>query len=680
MRRGVILCGLFLAMTGAVAFGAPLRSSSSPTGAPPNASSIRLLAGRLLEQPELAQLLRKQAGTHRTPAKGTPGPRVVLLGEHALESTVAHNLVGTVEAFQFQARGSGTAASINVFLAAGDRATALFAGVYSSRDGRPHSLLTSGFLRAPRAAAWNSVAVRAARLQSGRTYWLAVLGKGGAIYFRDRTSGLCNGERSSKRRLRSLPSTWPAGPSSRACFISAYVKRALHSGTSGGGTNVFGTNSPGGAGPTPVSTVGPYFTASTGTTSSCSQGCAVVGQTLGVSNGSWTNSPTGYSYQWKRCTTTSAQPPTTGSCSAISGATRSTYTVQSADVGRSLVPVVTAYNGSTASSPTGLAGMCDTGEMLGMTTQSYGSQVPTSQPAGCSPISAVVGTGTAGELFCTNAVTTCGYADPLNQTVGVPSGVTPSTTGACAAYTRGATISSGTVTINGCEITGQIYVTGGTVTVENSDLPSADESGANAPIEARGGTVIAKYDTVHGLGTTPSGSLAWGIYDCCGSPAATVDHVFFYNGDRILMNLAAASQTPTVTNSFCWSAAQVVFNGSAEHGECIYTQPPSSISVQNTTLLNWRDQTAANYVDDNTGSCCGTVNLANNLLGGGDYTFYGGGPQVNSETYLNNRITRAIYSTAGLYGPGDYNASASGGTGFTQTGNIWDNTGAAAGP
>lgn len=136
-------------MTGAVAFGAPLRSSSSPTGAPPNASSIRLLAGRLLEQPELAQLLRKQAGTHRTPAKGTPGPRVVLLGEHALESTVAHNLVGTVEAFQFQARGSGTAASINVFLAAGDRATALFAGVYSSRDGRPHSLLTSGFLRAP---------------------------------------------------------------------------------------------------------------------------------------------------------------------------------------------------------------------------------------------------------------------------------------------------------------------------------------------------------------------------------------------------------------------------------------------------------------------------------------------------------------------------------------------------
>ena len=288
--------------------------------------------------------------------------------------------------------------------------------------------------------------------------------------------------------------------------------------------------------------------------------------------------------------------------------------------------------------------------MLGVTAGSYfasSSSVPTSVPAGCSPISAVVGATQASEKFCTNAVTTCGYADPLNQTVGVPAGVTPSTTGACAAYTNGARISSGTVTINGCKITGQIYVSGGTVTVENSDLSVNDEGGAGAPIEAHGGTVIAEYDTIHGLGPTPSGSMAWAIYDCCGSPAATVDHVFVYNADRIFMNLAESSQTPTVTNSFCWSNADVSSGGSEEHAECIYTQPPSKISVKNTTLLNWRDQTAANYVDDNTGSCCGAVDVENSLLGGGDYALYGGGPQVNSETYLNNRITRAIYSNGG---------------------------------
>ena len=164
--------------------------------------------------------------------------------------------------------------------------------------------------------------------------------------------------------------------------------------------------------------------------------------------------------------------------------------------------------------------------------------------------------------------------------------------------------------------------------------------------------MIAEYDTIHGLGPTTSGSMAWAIYDCCGSPAATVDHVFVYNADRIFMNLAESSQTPTVTNSFCWSPfPDVSSGGSEEHAECIYTQPPSKISVKNTTLLNWRGQTAANYVDDNTGSCCGAVDVENSLLGGGDYALYGGGPRSTPRPILDNRITRAIFSkTGGIYG------------------------------
>jgi hypothetical protein len=409
---------------------------------------------------------------------------------------------------------------------------------------------------------------------------------------------------------------------------------------------------------------------------SCSNGCAIVGQTLGVNTGGWTNSPTGYRYQWERCVTTSAQPPTTGFCAAIGGATSSTYTVSSADVGYALVPIVTAYNGTTASSPTTPAGSCNTGEMLGATQGTYTSLVPTAQPAGCSPISAVAATTQTGEKFCTNAVTTCGYADPLNQTVGVPAGVTPSTTGACAAYTNGATISSGTVTINGCKITRQISITGGNVTIENSDLSLTDESGAGAPIVLHNGSLTASHDTIHGLSPTVSGSLAWAIYDYPGAPAATVDHVFFYNGDRIFMNMSSSSTTPTVTDSFCWNNSQVVFNGSQEHYECVYTQPPSNITVQNDVLLNWHDQTGANYVDDNTGSCCGTVDVENNLLGGGSYTVYGGGSQVDSETYSHNRFTRVIFTAGGLYGPGGINSTI----GFSSTGNIWDATGAAASP
>jgi hypothetical protein len=391
----------------------------------------------------------------------------------------------------------------------------------------------------------------------------------------------------------------------------------------------------------------------------------------------WSNSPTGYGYQWERCVTTSAQPPVTGSCSAISGATGSTYVVQSADSGRSLVPIVTAYNGGTASAPTGISGSCDTGEMLGTTANSYAAQVPSAEPAGCSPISAVVATTAAAERFCTNAVTTCGYGDPLNGTAGVPAGVTPSTTGACAFYADGVTISSGTVTINGCRITGQIDITGGTVTIENSDIGGyVDQNGAGAPIRVQGGDVTVSDDTIHGLNATTSGSIEWGVWDY-GASAVTIDHVFFYNGDRLLMNNSGSGRTADVTNSFCWSAAKVVGGNppTESHYECVYTGPPSSITAKNDVFLNWRSQTAANYVDDNTGSCCGTVDLENNLLAGGSYTVYGGGPLISSDTYLDNRFSRALYTTGGQYGPSAHDSST-----VTDSGNIWDDTGATANP
>ena len=77
-------------------------------------------------------------------------------------------------------------------------------------------------------------------------------------------------------------------------------------------------------------------------------GTAQQGQTLSASNGSWTNSPTSYAYQWQDCSS--------GSCSNISGATSSTYTLQSSDVGDTIDVVVTATNaggsGSAASAKT----------------------------------------------------------------------------------------------------------------------------------------------------------------------------------------------------------------------------------------------------------------------------------------------------------------------------------------
>src|SRR5664280_1660233 len=50
------------------------------------------------------------------------------------------------------------------------------------------------------------------------------------------------------------------------------------------------------------------------------------GQTLSVSNGSWTNSPTSFAYQWRRCDNSGA------SCADIATATANTYLLVLADV------------------------------------------------------------------------------------------------------------------------------------------------------------------------------------------------------------------------------------------------------------------------------------------------------------------------------------------------------------
>ena len=69
------------------------------------------------------------------------------------------------------------------------------------------------------------------------------------------------------------------------------------------------------------------------------------GQALSASTGSWTNSPTGYAYQWRRC------PNTGASCLDIGSAVLSSYTLQPADVGSTVRVRVTASNAAGPGAP-----------------------------------------------------------------------------------------------------------------------------------------------------------------------------------------------------------------------------------------------------------------------------------------------------------------------------------------
>ena len=74
-------------------------------------------------------------------------------------------------------------------------------------------------------------------------------------------------------------------------------------------------------------------------------GSAVQGETLTEVNGSWTNSPTSFSYQWEDCDSSG------NNCSAIAGATSQTYTLSADDVGYTVTVQETASNDGGDSSP-----------------------------------------------------------------------------------------------------------------------------------------------------------------------------------------------------------------------------------------------------------------------------------------------------------------------------------------
>jgi hypothetical protein len=67
-------------------------------------------------------------------------------------------------------------------------------------------------------------------------------------------------------------------------------------------------------------------------------GKAQVGESLEVSNGTWTGGATSFTYQWQRCDENG------GDCADVSGATAKTYGVRTADQGKTMRAEVTAHN------------------------------------------------------------------------------------------------------------------------------------------------------------------------------------------------------------------------------------------------------------------------------------------------------------------------------------------------
>jgi hypothetical protein len=151
-----------------------------------------------------------------------------------------------------------------------------------------------------------------------------------------------------------LVATNAAGSGSATSAASAAVAAAAGSGGSGGG---------GGTSSVPQSTAAPSIS-----------GTPQSGNTLSAATGTWTNSPTSYSYQWQQCDGSGS------ACSALSGATGATFALTSSQVGSTLRVAVTASNASGSATASSAATSAVTAAASGTPSAGLGTSLPSRLP------------------------------------------------------------------------------------------------------------------------------------------------------------------------------------------------------------------------------------------------------------------------------------------------------------
>jgi hypothetical protein len=150
-----------------------------------------------------------------------------LLGDSNVQPAIDTDDAGLAEAFQVNASSTGTVNTLNVYVDSSSKATQVAVGLYSNVNGGPASLLGHGSTAHPVTGAWNTISVSPTNVTAGATYWIAVLGTGGTLAFRD---DCCGGgtpsQNSAQTNLTSLPGSWSPGAHWSDGALSAYAPSA----------------------------------------------------------------------------------------------------------------------------------------------------------------------------------------------------------------------------------------------------------------------------------------------------------------------------------------------------------------------------------------------------------------------------------------------------------------------
>src|SRR3954471_9884895 len=147
-----------------------------------------------------------------------------VFGNQTVETHLDSNAAGVAEAFKTTTASTGQVTQLRVFVDTGSTGS-LTAALYSnSATNHPGTRLTTGTLAAPVAGQFNTISVPAVNVTAGQTLWIALLGNGGTLRFRDRAGvGAGNSETSSVSALAALPATWTTGATFTDGALSAFA-------------------------------------------------------------------------------------------------------------------------------------------------------------------------------------------------------------------------------------------------------------------------------------------------------------------------------------------------------------------------------------------------------------------------------------------------------------------------
>jgi hypothetical protein len=528
----------------------------------------------------------------------------LLVGSSTVQASGDTDSAGTAEAFQYTATAGGTVRSLALYVNSGGSAPTITVGLYTNVSGHPGMLLTSATIGSPLAGAWNAVGVPAVTVSSGSIYWLAALAPNGTLAMRDVASGGGPTQSSASNTLKELPASWSSGSSWSNSPASFYASGAAVSPP-----------------PAPVNTAAPAI-----------GGTATEGQALSVSNGSWANSPTSFAYQWQDCNALGE------GCANVSGATGSTYTLGSGDVGHTMRVTVTATNSGG----------------VGTATSEHSAVV--GEKVGTSP------TG------CFGHEEACGYPGP--EDTGVEKGVT------LTKHAGSLLVTKEGETIKDEKIEGNLEIAANNVTVENVEVVTYSQKRACEKEEGAEGSgglqvqehkreistgIVIKHVTVHGVTQSCPEDLGNGVSIQQASAATDVK----IEWSKVYWTGQCFRYSAWYENDYCddngelpayGKVSNAHYDGVFDNGTGTLRAKPGLVIRHNTIIVpHWQTATMNLSNEEEVGE----ERIENNFLAGGGYLMYlpgantkAGAPAVRGPVeVVGNRFARCSGKVvAGAFG------------------------------